>query len=173
MNDGGDYGGGFYWAGGGTQTNDQTQGTLGMVFPISVELLRHAARVRQRAPARSPRSSAVRAFSLYVRETSGPGFSRAERTVADDRVDQGDMAVRRVGATRHLDCVRCRRALNGQLIDTTTSAQDVSTWHQCAAPAISQSVDTSRYGQGAFAADAERIGCGGRSGESQQDGLHR
>jgi hypothetical protein len=39
-------------------------------------------------------------------------------------------------------------SLNGQLIDTTTSPQDVSTWHQCAAPVISQSVDTSRYGQG-------------------------
>jgi hypothetical protein len=40
-------------------------------------------------------------------------------------------------------------SLNGQLIDTTTSAQNVSTWHQCAAPPISQTVDTSRYGQGA------------------------
>jgi hypothetical protein len=41
-------------------------------------------------------------------------------------------------------------SLNGQLINTTTSAQDVSSWHQCAAPPISQPVDTSRYGQGAL-----------------------
>jgi hypothetical protein len=33
VNDGGDFGGGFYWAGGGTGVNDKTQGTLGMVFP--------------------------------------------------------------------------------------------------------------------------------------------
>jgi hypothetical protein len=38
--------------------------------------------------------------------------------------------------------------LNGELIDTSTSAQDVSSWHQCTAPPISQLVDTSRYGQG-------------------------
>jgi hypothetical protein len=39
-------------------------------------------------------------------------------------------------------------SLNGALINKTTSGQDVSTWHQCAAPAIDQSVDTSQYGQG-------------------------
>jgi hypothetical protein len=39
--------------------------------------------------------------------------------------------------------------LNGQQINTTTSGRNVATWHQCAAGAISQSVDTTRYGQGA------------------------
>src|SRR5579859_6487704 len=32
VNDGQDYGGGFYWTGGGAQTNDQTPSSVGMVF---------------------------------------------------------------------------------------------------------------------------------------------
>jgi hypothetical protein len=32
VNDGSDYGGGFYWAGGGAETNDQTPSTVGFTF---------------------------------------------------------------------------------------------------------------------------------------------
>jgi hypothetical protein len=41
-------------------------------------------------------------------------------------------------------------SLNGLAIGQTGSHRDVSSWHQCAAPPISQPVDTTRYGQGAL-----------------------
>ena len=101
-----------------------------------------------------PALLAVRAFSLYVRETSGPSFSAPSWTLADDRVDQGHMALRCVWGNSPSGLCSLSASLNGQLINTTTSAQDVSTWHQCAAPAISQSVDTSSVWPGRVAADA-------------------
>jgi hypothetical protein len=41
-------------------------------------------------------------------------------------------------------------SLNGALINKTSSPQDLSAWHQCAAPPVEQAVDTSKYGQGAI-----------------------
>ena len=74
VNDGGDYGGGFYWAGGGTGTNDKSPSTMGMVFPppssyFGVQL------VCGKSTCTQPAQIAIGAFSLYVRETSGPGFN--------------------------------------------------------------------------------------------------
>jgi hypothetical protein len=148
VNDGQDYGGGFYWAGGGTGTNDHSPSTLGMVFSspssyFGMQLV--CGRGRCTAPAQLD----VGAFSLYVRETSGPSL------VAPVGLWQASGWVRGMWpffAWGNSPSGLCwlSASLNGQLINTTTSAQDVSTWHQCAAPPISQSVDTTRYGQGAL-----------------------
>jgi hypothetical protein len=147
VNDGGQFGGGFYWAGGGTGANDTTQGTLGMVFPSPSSYFGMQL-VCGKATCTQPATLAVQTFSLYVRETSGPGFSAPSglwQTTGWIRgtwpfVTSGDSPSGLCSLSANLD---------GQLIDTTTSGQDVSTWHQCAAPAISQSVDTTRFGQGA------------------------
>ena len=56
-----------------------------------------------------------------------PGLQRPDWSVADLRVDQGNVAVRRFGATRPSGLCSLSASLNGQLINTTTSAQDVST----------------------------------------------
>ena len=98
---------------------------------------------------KAPALLAVGAFSLYVRETSGPGFS------APSGLWQTTGWIRHtwpfvVSGDSPSGLCSLSATLNGQLIDTTTSGQDVSNWHQCAAPPISQSVDTSRYGQGAL-----------------------
>jgi hypothetical protein len=66
INDGQDYGGGFYWAGGGA--GNQTPSTLGMVFSapssyFGVQL------VCGKGTCKAPALLAVGAFSLYVRET--------------------------------------------------------------------------------------------------------
>jgi len=74
VNDGADYGGGFYWAGGGTGANDKTQGTLGMVF-ASPSSYFGMQLVCGKGTCTQPALLAVQGFSLYVRETSGPGFS--------------------------------------------------------------------------------------------------
>lgn len=147
VNDGADYGGGFYWAGGGVQTNDQSPSTFGMAFAPSgyfgVQL------VCGRATCKQPAQIAVGAFSLDVRETSGPGFN------APSGLWQTNGWIRATwpfvaSADSPSGVCSMSATLNGQLIYTTTSGQDVSTWHQCAAPAISQQVDTTRYGQGAL-----------------------
>ena len=95
VNDGADYGGGFYWAGGGTATNDQSPSTMGMIFPspssyFGVQL------VCGKGTCTQPAQIAIGAFSLYVRETSGPGFNAPERALADGRLDQGHVAICRV-----------------------------------------------------------------------------
>jgi hypothetical protein len=146
VNDGTDYGGGFYWAGGGTGTNDHSPSTMGMVFPgpssyFGVQLVCGKGTCTQAA------GITIGAFSLYVRETSGPSL------VAPTGLWQASGWVRGVWplfAWGNSPSGLCSlsASLNGQLINATTSAHDVSSWHQCATPPISQSVDTSRYGQG-------------------------
>jgi hypothetical protein len=148
VNDGTGYGGGFYWAGGGTGTNDHSPSTMGMIFSgpssyFGVQL------VCGKGTCTQPAGITIGAFSLYVHETSGPSL------VAPTGLWQASGWVRGVWpffAWGNSPSGLCSlsSSLNGQLINTTTSAQDISTWHQCAAPPISQSVDTTRYGQGAL-----------------------
>ena len=147
VNDGGDFGGGFYWAGGGTQTNDHTPSSVGMVFSSPSSYFGMQL-VCGKSTCKAPVQFDVGAFSLYVRETSGP------RLVAPTGLWQASGWVRGIwpfsawGNSPSGLCSLSAR-LNGQLINTATSAKDVSSWHQCAAPPINQSVDTSHYGQGA------------------------
>ena len=148
VNDGADYGGGFYWAGGGVQTNDQSPSTMGMIFPspssyFGVQL------VCGRGTCTQPAQIAVGAFSLYVRETSGPGFNAPSGLWQTGGWIRGTWPFV-ASADSPSGVCSLSATLNGQLIDTSTSGQDVSTWHQCAAPAINQQVDTTRYGQGAL-----------------------
>ena len=146
VNDGADYGGGFYWAGGGAGTNDQSPSTMGMTFPspssyFGVQL------VCGRATCTQPAQIAVGAFSLYVRETSGPGFNAPSGLWQTGGWIRGTWPMV-ASADSPSGVCSLSATLNSQLIDTSTSGQDVSTWHQCAAPTINQPVDTSRYGQG-------------------------
>jgi len=96
----------------------------------------------------APAQLDVGAFSLYVRETSGPGFNAPSGLWQTGGWIRGTWPFVTSGDSPSGLCT-LSAALDGQLIDTTTSPKDVSTWHQCAAPAISQPVDTTRYGQGA------------------------
>lgn len=148
VNDGADYGGGFYWAGGGVGTNDQSPSTMGMTFPspssyFGVQL------VCGRATCTQPAQIAIGAFALYVRETSGPGFNAPSGLWQTGGWIRGTWPFV-VSADSPSGVCSLSATLNGQLIDTSTSGQDVSTWHQCAAPAINQQVDTTRYGQGSL-----------------------
>src|SRR5450755_1723777 len=147
INDGQDYGGGFYWAGGGTGTNDRSPSTLGMVFSSPSSYFGMQL-VCGKGTCKAPALLAVGAFSLYVRETSGPGFSAPSGLWQTTGWIRGTWPFVTSGDSPSGLC-SLSATLDGQLIDTTTSGQDVSTWHQCAAPTISQSVDTTRFGQGA------------------------
>ena len=147
INDGSDYGGGFYWAGGGVGTNDQSPSTLGMIFPSPSSYFGMQL-VCGKGTCKAPALMAVGAFSLYVRETSGPGFNAPSGLWQTTGWIRGTWPFVTSGDSPSGLC-SLSASLAGQLIDTTTSGRDVSTWHQCAAPAISQAVDTTRFGQGA------------------------
>ena len=111
VNDGGSFGGGFYWAGGGTGANDQTQGTLGMVF-TSPSSYFGMQLVCGKATCTQPATLAVQTFSLYVRETSGP--ASAPRAACGRRPDGSGARGRSLRAViRRLDSVLCRRLWPG------------------------------------------------------------
>jgi hypothetical protein len=149
VNDGADYGGGFYWAGGGVGTNDQSPSTLGMAFSLPSTYFGMQL-VCGKGTCKAPALMAVGAFALYVRETSGPTFNSPSGLWQTTGWIRGAWPFVLSGDSPSGLC-SLSASLNGQLIDTTTSGQDVSSWHQCAAPPISQAVDTSRYSQGAVA----------------------
>jgi hypothetical protein len=148
INDNQDYGGGFYWAGGGTGTNDQSPNNLGMVFSSPSSYFGMQL-VCGKGTCKAPAQLTVGAFSLYVRETSGPSFAAPTGLWQTSGWIRGTWPFFLWGNSPSGLC-SLSASLNGQLINTTTSAQDVSTWHQCAAAPISQPVDTTRYGQGAL-----------------------
>jgi hypothetical protein len=149
VNDGSGYGGGFYWAGGGAGTNDQTPSSQGMIF-ASPSSYFGMQLVCGKGTCSAPAQLDVGAYSLYVRETSGPTFNSPSGLWQTTGWIRGAWPFVLSGDSPSGLC-SLSASLGGQLIDTTTSGQDVSTWHQCAAPPISQSVDTSRYSQGAVA----------------------
>jgi len=147
INDDQDYGGGFYWAGGGVGTNDQSPSTLGMVFPspstyFGMQLL------CGKGTCKAPAGLTVGAFALYVRETSGPTLNSPSGLWQTTGWIRGSWPFVLSGDSPSGLC-SLSASLNRQLIDTTTSGQDVSSWHQCAASPISQTIDTSRYREGA------------------------
>jgi hypothetical protein len=146
-NQGGDFGGGFYWAGGGVQTHDGE--TAVGVGPFSsgyfgFQLICGVSKCTQ------PAQLDIGAISLYVRETSGPSFAAPTGLWQASGWVRGSWPFFAWGNSPSGLC-SLSASLNGDLINTTTSSRDVSSWHQCAAPPISQPVDTSRYGQGAVA----------------------
>ncbi|MGH3264849.1 MAG: hypothetical protein ACRDNS_22985 [Trebonia sp.] len=150
INDGGDWGGGFYWAGGGVQTNDQTNQNpnIGMAFAApsgywGLQMICGKAKCSESA------ELAVQAVTLDVRETTPPNFAATGLWQASGWVREtwpffawsdSPSGVCDISAT-----------LNGLPIASTSSATHLSyAYHQCAAPAIDQTVDTSRYGNGAL-----------------------
>jgi hypothetical protein len=148
LNDGGDYGGGFYWAGGGVQTNNQTDQnpSLGMAFGSASSYFGMQLICGKRT-CTQPAQLTVGAVSLYVRETSGPSFAAPTGLWQASGWVRGSWPFFAWGNSPSGLC-SLSASLNGQLINTSTAGQDVSSWHQCAAPPISQPVDTTRYGQG-------------------------
>lgn len=148
LNNGGPWGGGFYWAGGGAETYDTTSQYFvsGLNTPyFGFQLVcgastcdgsTHTAQIT------------VESIHLYATETQGPSLS------APDGLWQATGWVRGVW-TLHFwgdspsGICSLSASLNGQAIPGTTSSVDPSVWHQCAAPPVSQSIQTGAFGEGA------------------------
>ena len=150
VNDGGDWGGGFYWAGGGVATNDQTDQNpnVGMVFPAPSSYW-GLQMVCGKATCSANALLAVQAVTLYVRETTPPNFAATGLWQASGWI-RGSWPFFAWSDSPSGVCA-ISTTLNGLPIASTSSPSDTSyVFHQCAAPAINQTVDTSRYGNGAL-----------------------
>jgi hypothetical protein len=147
VNAGYDYGGGFYWAGGGASVNAFTPSTVGMAFASPSNYFGMQL-VCGKSTCKTTSQFKVGEFSLYVRETAGPSFSAPTGLWQSRGWVRGTWPFLAWGDSPSGLC-SLSATLNRQLINTSSSQRDVSRWHQCAAPPISQPVNTSRYGQGA------------------------
>ena len=159
VNDGGDWGGGFYWAGGGVATNDQTDQNpnVGMVFPAPSSYW-GLQMVCGKATCSANALLAVQAVTLYVRETTPPNFAATGLWQASGWI-RGSWPFFAWSDSPSGVCA-ISTTLNGLPIASTSSSSDTSyVFHQCAAPAINQTVDTSRYGNGALAARPDLKRC--------------
>ena len=138
------------WAGGGVATNDQTDQNpnVGMVFPAPSSYW-GLQMVCGKATCSANALLAVQAVTLYVRETTPPNFAATGLWQASGWI-RGSWPFFAWSDSPSGVCA-ISTTLNGLPIASTSSPSDTSyVFHQCAAPPINQTVDTSRYGNGAL-----------------------
>jgi hypothetical protein len=142
------FGGGFYWQGGGSQVTSGQSAALVGGFASPYFGFQVICGLNQ-CPYAPAGDLQVNDIALSVRETTGPSFVAPTGLWQAAGWVHGSWPFFTWGNSPSGLC-SLSATLNGVLINETTSSQDVSTWHQCAAPPIAQPVDTSRYGQGAL-----------------------
>ena len=146
LNDGGDYGGGFYWSSGSAQTNDQTGRSLSMSFAASNVFGMQV--VCGKASCTAPAQLNVGAYSLQAHETVGPSLSSPSGLWQTSGWIRGTWPLVLSSDSPSGVC-QLAAALNGQSLGETTSSTDPSAWHQCSAgPVSNPAVNTAQYGNG-------------------------
>ena len=161
VNDGSQYGGGFYWSGGGASVKDAQSGALlgGFSSPyFGVQLICGVSSCTS-----GENQIDIGEIVLSVRETSGL------KIVAPDDLWQANGWLRgnwvlHYTADAPSGVCGLGASLNGQPIEGSLSGQNVAVWHQCAAPAVSKTIDLDRYGQGPVALTLEATDAAGNSG---------
>ena len=146
VNDGTQYGGGFYWAGGGAQTHDNESGASFGPFSSSYfgfQLVCGANPCTTGIPQLD-----VGQITLQARETVGPTLVAPDGLWQASGWVRGDWTLHYYGDSPSGLC-SLSASLNGQAIPGSSSTANPSVWHQCAAPAVSSTVHTAVYGQGA------------------------
>ena len=147
VNDGEGYGGGFYWAGGGAQTHDGESGVgFGPIWSsyFGFQLVCGA------NPCRSETSQLdVGEADLYVQETVGPALVSPDGLWQSSGWIRGDWNLHFWGDSPSGLCA-VGATINGQSVASVGSGQNPSVWHQCTAPAISQTIHTWQDGSGAM-----------------------
>jgi hypothetical protein len=148
VNTGSGYGGGFYWQGGGVEvTKYQTRALVGgFASPyFGFQAVCGVTRCNN-APAAE---ILVADIALGVQETVAPTLTAPVGLWASSGWVRGNWRVFAWGDSPSGLC-SLSVVLNGSQVGQTTSRQDVSSWHQCQAPPVDQTIDTSTYGQGAI-----------------------
>ena len=147
INDGNSWGGGFYWAGGGAETFDNTsQFSVGNLsssyfgFQVICGLskcdgTKYAAQLT------------VEDINLYATETQGPWLTAPSGLWQAPGWVRGTWQLRFSGDSPSGIC-SLAASINGLSVPGSSSLVNSSVWHQCAAPAVTDSIQTGDYGQG-------------------------
>lgn len=161
LNDGTGWGGGFFWAGGGAGTNNSehsyaVSGLDSPYFGFSVVCGWSTCN-----GSTNPAQLTIQSISLTATETQGPSLTAPDGLWQAGGWVRGRWPLHFSGDSPSGLC-HLAASLNGQPIPGTSSPQDQSVWHQCAAPAVDQTVQTGDYGQGGLpltiaAADAAGV----------------
>ena len=147
VNDGSQYGGGFYWAGGGAQTHDgETSAGFGP-FASSYFGFQLVCGVSTCTTGTSQLD--VGEINLYVRETVGPNLTAPDGLWQAPGWVRGDWTLHFYGDSPSGLC-GLSATINGQSAASSGSGPDDSVWHQCGAPAVDQTIHTAQFGQGAL-----------------------
>ena len=164
----GGWGGGPYWQGGGAAVTSTTQGGSwsGFASPFfGFQLVCEASQ----CPVPGGSAVDVMAVSLSVRETVSPSLSAPGGLWQAKGWVRGVWPLVFSGDSPSGVCA-LSGTLNGVAFTGSSAAsQDLATWHQCSAPAVSTSINTAAYGQGAMPlviAATDAAGVVGRDSET-------
>jgi hypothetical protein len=147
INDGQSWGGGFYWAGGGAETFDNTtqlnvSGLNSSYFGFQVICGWSTCDGNTH-----PAQFTVESINLYATETQGPWLAAPSGLWQASGWIRGAWTLEFWGDSPSGLCSESA-TLNGQSIPGASSTVDPTVWHQCAAPPVVQSILTGNYGQG-------------------------
>ena len=149
INDGTGWGGGFYWAGGGAQThNGETSYSVSGLNSgyFGFQALCGWSTCNEST---NPAQLTIESINLVATETQGPSLAAPDGLWQASGWVRGNWPLHFYGDSPSGLC-SLTASLNGQVIPGTSSPQTQSVWHQCAAPAVNQTIQTGDYGQGAL-----------------------
>jgi hypothetical protein len=143
------WGGGVYWDGGGQELNTEVDGA-GSWYGFASPYFGFQIVCGAKACAKGQNALVhLYAVSLSVRETTGPSLSAPNGLWQTTGWVRGQWPLNFSGSSPSGMC-GLNATLNLIPITGTTSATDVATWQQCAAPPVSATISTAAYGQGAM-----------------------
>ena len=157
IDDGSGWGGGFFWSGGSSNVNTfdgesgwSSQTTSGPSFTWPTGGTPYFGwQVVCGASSCSNGGDnwlSVELLELNMQETTGPQLSAGGLWDASGWV-RGTWTLQSSGDSPSGVC-NLLATLGGQSLPSSTSAANPAVWHQCAAPALSDAVDTSQFGDG-------------------------
>jgi hypothetical protein len=149
VNDGTGWGGGFYWAGGhvGTSNSERSYSVSGLnssYFGFKVSCGSSTCN-----GSTNPAQLTVESINLIATETRGPSLTAPDGLWQASGWVRGSWPLHFYGDSPSGLC-SLTASLNGQAMPGTSSPRNQSVWHQCAASAVAQTIQTGDYGQGAL-----------------------
>jgi hypothetical protein len=147
VSDGGVWGGGFYWQGGGAGTSDTTTSfsRSGLSSPYFGFQVVCGSKCDGSV---HPAQLTVETIDLQATETQGPTLSASSGLWQASGWVAGNWPLTFAGDSPSGVC-SFTATLAGSVLTGPTSARDDSVWHQCAASPFQQTISTAAYGQGA------------------------
>jgi hypothetical protein len=147
VNDGQGWGGGFYWAGGGGETFDTTRQYDISGLDTSYFGFQVICGLSTCDGTKQAGQITVESINLYATETQGPGLLAPSGLWQAPSWVRGTWALGFSGDSPSGIC-SLSASINGLSVPGSSSLVNPTVWHQCAAPPVSDSIQTGDYGQG-------------------------